>query len=68
MPVSLRIRLRWMRWPMACAGLLALLLMGPFGVMAFGEVDLRTPWQQARRDSSGQAPDPAIAPEAVVQV
>ncbi|HEU5321644.1 MAG TPA: DUF3750 domain-containing protein, partial [Methylomirabilota bacterium] len=26
------------------------------------------PWWQARRDSSGQAPDPATTPEAVVQV
>src|SRR3954471_8074919 len=26
------------------------------------------PWYEARRDSSGQAPDPATTPEAVVQV
>ncbi|MCW5643961.1 MAG: DUF3750 domain-containing protein [Rhodoferax sp.] len=61
-------RLRWIRWPVALAGLVAVLLMGPFGVMAFGEVDLRTPWHQSRRDSSGQAPDPAVEREAVVQV
>lgn len=57
-----------MRWPAAGAGLLALLLTGPLGVMALGEVDLDTPWHQARRDSSGQAPDPAAVHEAVVQV
>ena len=66
--VSPPARRRWIRWPAALAGLVALLLMGPFGVMAFGDVDMRTPWHQTRRDSSGQAPDPAVVREAVVQV
>jgi hypothetical protein len=67
-PMSQAPRRRWLRWPAAFAGLVALLLMGPIGVMAVGEVDLSTPWHQARRDSSGQAPDPAVVSEAVVQV
>jgi hypothetical protein len=45
-----------------------LLLMGPLGVMAFNDVDLQTPWHRTLRDSTGQAPDPALASEAVVQV
>jgi len=61
-------RYAWMRWPAALAGIVLLLLMGPFGVMAFGDVDLNTPWHQTRRDSTGQAPDPAVVREAVVQV
>lgn len=58
----------WLRWPAAVAGLVAVLLLGPLGVMAFGEVDLRTPWHQTARGSTGQAPDPAQVQEAVVQV
>ena len=66
--MTIPMRLRWIRWPVALAALVALLLMGPFGVMAFGDVDLKTPWHQTRRDSTGQAPDPARVHEAVVQV
>ncbi|MFI5008498.1 MAG: DUF3750 domain-containing protein, partial [Solirubrobacterales bacterium] len=43
--------------------LLLLLLLPACGTLA------RDPsWWQARRDSSGQAPDPATTPEAVIQV
>ncbi len=63
-----RVRIGWTRWPAVLVGLVLLLLMGPFGVLAFGDVDLHTPWHQARRDSTGQAPDPAVVREAVVQV
>jgi hypothetical protein len=45
-----------------------LLLLGPLGVLAVGEVDARAPWWAGSRDSSGQAPDPAGEPGAVVQV
>ena len=61
-------RSRWLRWPVALLCAIALLLMGPFGVLAFGDIDLETPWHQTRRESTGQAPDPALVREAVVQV
>ena len=48
--------------------LVALLLLGPLGVLAFGDLDLDSHWSQARMDSTGQAPDPANTPEPVVQV
>jgi len=43
-------------------------LLGPFGVLAFGDLDLETHWSVASRASSGQAPDPRHTPEALVQV
>ncbi|MEP6971083.1 MAG: DUF3750 domain-containing protein, partial [Betaproteobacteria bacterium] len=58
----------WLRWPLALAGLVVLLLMGPIGVLAFGDIDLASPWYRTNRDSTGQAPDPAVVREAVVQV
>ena len=62
-------RLRWwLRLPTALAGLAVLLLMGPLGVMAFGDIDLSTPWYRASGESTRQAPDPALVREAVVQV
>ena len=61
-------RSRWLRWPAAAAGLVIVLLLGPLSVMAFGDIDLQTPWHQTRRDSTGQAPDPGQEHEAVVQV
>lgn len=59
---------RWLRWPFRLLALVLLLLLGPVGVLAFGDLDLDTPWYQMRRDSTGQAPQPALTPEAVVQV
>ena len=61
-------RSRWLRWPAGMAGLVAVLLLGPFGVLAFGDLDLQTPWNQTRSDSTGQAPDPSQVHDAVVQV
>ena len=58
----------WLRWPLALVGLVVLLLMGPIGVLAFGNIDLTSPWYRTNRDSTGQAPDPAVVREAVVQV
>ena len=49
-------------------GLVLVLLAGPLSVMAFGDIDLQTPWYRASSDSSGLAPDPGQVPEAVVQV
>jgi len=49
------------------AALLAL-LFGPLLVSAGGIAADGQQWWQARRDSSGQAPDPATTPEAVIQI
>jgi hypothetical protein len=46
----------------------ALLLLGPLGVIASGEVQPGRQWWAGSRDSSGQAPDPAVEPRAAVQV
>jgi hypothetical protein len=46
----------------------ALMLLGPLGVLAFGDIDLRAHWSSANRASSGQAPDPRFETAAVVQV
>lgn len=59
---------RWTRWPLRFLVLIALLLLGPIGVLAFGDLDLDTPWYQTRQESTGQAPDPAVDRGAVVQV
>ena len=50
---------------MAAAGLLLLLPLAP-GCAALDRAGQS--WWQLRRDSSGQAPDPALTPDAVVQV
>jgi hypothetical protein len=47
---------------------IGLLLLGPLGVIASGEVDPRAPWWAGSRESIGQAPSPAEEPRAVVQV
>lgn len=54
----------------AVAGVAAvgLLLLGPLGVLALGDLDLDTHWSAASRESSGLAPRPEAAPEPVLQV
>jgi len=47
---------------------LGLLLFGPILVSATSVGARGADWWSARRDSSGQAPDPATTPEAVIQV
>jgi len=59
---------RWARAPLTLLAVLALLLLGPAGVLAFGDLDLHTPWYMANRESTQQAPDPAAEQGAVVQV
>ena len=59
---------RWMRWPMRIAGLLGVLLLGPLGVLAFGDLTLDKHWSQTSMASSDQAPSPWEEPAAVVQV
>jgi hypothetical protein len=61
-------RSRWWRWPVLAMGLVLMLLMGPLAVLAFGDIDLQTPWYDSSRKSTGQAPDPALVRDAVVQV
>jgi hypothetical protein len=48
--------------------LLAVLLLGPLGVLAFGDLDLDTHWREASRTSSGLAPDPRQEAAALVMV
>jgi hypothetical protein len=57
-----------MKWPARAAVLVAVLLLGPLAVLAFGNLDRSTDWRVASRDSSGLAPAPAQVPEAVVLV
>lgn len=59
---------RWTRWPLRFLVLIALLLLGPIGVLAFGDLDLSTPWHLTRQERTGQAPDPGLERGAVVQV
>lgn len=58
----------WRRWPLLVLGLLALLLSGPLALLASGRLDLHTPWHGRSQEPTGQAPDPAAEPRAVVQV
>jgi hypothetical protein len=53
---------------LALLAVVGVLLLGPVGVIASGEVDPSANWRSGNRDSSGQAPDPADEPRAVVQV
>lgn len=52
----------------AAAVLLLLMLLGPLAVLAWGDLDLDSHWSTANRASSGQAPDPALEREALIQV
>jgi hypothetical protein len=56
---------RWRRWGFLFV--LALFVL-PIGVSCVMPNRDHVPWYEARRDSSGQAPDPAATPAAVVQV
>jgi Protein of unknown function (DUF3750) len=58
----------WLKWPVRAMILLVVLLLGPLGVLAFGDLDLDTDWRMASRASSGLAPDPRQEPGALVQV
>lgn len=53
---------------LAGAAAVLLLLAGPLSVLALGNLDLDSHWSRASRASSGQAPDPAVEREAVIQV
>lgn len=58
----------WLRWPAWVVGILVALLTGPLAVVASGRVELGSHWRSASRDTTGQAPDPAVETGAVVQV
>lgn len=45
-----------------------LLLAGPMVTLTFGPVSFKGNWRTATQHSTGQAPDPATHPEAIVQV
>ncbi len=47
---------------------IGVLLLGPIGVIATGQVDPTATWYNGSRDSSGQAPSPDEEKRAVVQV
>ena len=65
---SNRPRTSWILWPRRALLLLLLLLLGPLGVLAFGDLDLRTHWSKAEMASGGLAPEPLDEPAVVVQV
>lgn len=48
--------------------LLFLLLLGPFAVLAFGDLDMRTHWRDASLASTGLAPSPVLVTEPLIQV
>jgi hypothetical protein len=48
--------------------LVTVLLLGPLGMLMFGNLDLVTHWREANRASSGQAPNPRQEPAALVMV
>jgi len=50
MPTSRR-RTRWITWPLRTLLLVPLFLLGPIGVLAFGNLDLSTHWSKA--DTTG---------------
>ncbi|KQP22455.1 DUF3750 domain-containing protein [Pseudorhodoferax sp. Leaf267] len=62
---AFRPRLRHLRWLLA---LVALLLLGPLGVLASGKLDLQTPWHSRQQGSTQQAPSALVERDAVVQV
>jgi len=59
---------RWHKWPLRFLMIVALLLLGPLGVLAFGNLNLDTHWSAASMASNGRAPKPSQEPEALVQV
>ncbi len=59
---------RWWRWPMIVVALVGILLLGPIGVLAFGDLDFDTHWSSASRASSGMAPAPQAELRPLIQV
>jgi hypothetical protein len=61
-------RSAWLKWFVRALVLVAVLLLGPLGMLMFGNLDLVTHWREANRASSGQAPNPRQEPAALVMV
>ncbi len=59
---------RWLRWPVRVVVLVAVLLVGPLAVLAFGGLDFDTHWSAASDSGSGQSRNAANESQAVVQV
>ncbi len=59
---------KWFKWVVRAMVLVAILLLGPLAVLAFGGLDLETHWSAASRASSRQAPDPQQEPAALILV
>ena len=67
MQKSIRFRkpLRWLRLILV---VLFVLLLGPFAVLGFGDLDMHTHWRDASHASSGLAPRPDELQEPIIQV
>ncbi|MCP4289943.1 MAG: DUF3750 domain-containing protein [Gammaproteobacteria bacterium] len=50
------------------AGVLLVLLLGPFAVLAFGDLDMHTHWRDASHASTGLAPSPMQLREPLIQI
>jgi hypothetical protein len=59
---------RWRRRALGALALVALLFTGPLLTLATGRPAASADWRTATHRSTGLAPDPAAAPEAIVQV
>ena len=66
--VRVGVKAKLARGATGVALIVAVLLLGPIGTLAFGPASLSRDWRTASQDSSRQAPDPAVHREAVVQV
>jgi len=60
--------LRFARWLLLIPVVLILFLLGPLLTVATGAVTIGGDWRTASRNPVGLAPDPAVTPEAVLQV
>lgn len=58
----------WVKWTVRALALVGVLLLGPFSVLAFGNLDLETHWSAASVESVGRAPTPEEEPAALIQV
>jgi len=61
-------RPKWLVWPLRLLFLVPLFLLGPLGVLAFGNLDLGTHWSKASMISTRHAPAALDEPASLVQV
>src|SRR5690606_5932543 len=67
-PIRDKAMLRLARWLLLIPVVLILFLLGPLLTVATGAVTIGGDWRTASRNPVGLAPDPAVTPEAVLQV